>query len=292
MIITNETGLPQPFVDMVKGDEVSQEGLYRVTSLLNGAKQTVLTFRHRDEISQDAAEMVWMLFGTAAHYILENSNESESQIKETRLQVKVLDRIVSGAFDLYDYKEETVTDYKTCSVWKVILGDTTDWRRQLLTYAYMLRKIGFPVKRGEIVAIMKDHSKRDVKQKSGYPKYPVQKFTFYFLEEDFEEEEYWLEKRVRLLMKAELQNDDDIPICTAEERWNTGDTFAVMKKNRKSALRVFNNFLEAVSWKNENGGDEIVPRPGIDKRCLEYCSCCEFCNYYKENCKQESEVVE
>jgi len=291
MIITNETGLPQPFVEMVKGDEISKEGLYRVTSLLNGAKQTVLSFRHRNEISQDAAEMVWMLFGTAAHSILEGSHESDDQIKENRLNLSIGERIVSGAFDLYDRRTETVTDYKTCSVWKVIFGDTADWRRQLLTYAYMLRNIGFPVSRGEIVAIMKDHSKRDAKNKADYPKHPVKKFTFYFLAEDFEEERTWLEDRIALLRAAELLSDDEIPTCTPEERWYSGDKFAVMKKGRKSALRVFDTMPEAESWKSINGGDEIVTRPGVNKRCMEYCSCCEFCNFYKENCK-ESEVVE
>jgi len=32
----------------------------------------------------------------------------------------------------------------------------------------------------------------------------------------------------------------------------------------------------------ENGGDEIQVRPGEDKKCLDYCAACEFCNYYLE----------
>ena len=238
--------------------------------------------------------MVWMLFGTAAHSILEGSHESDDQIKENRLNLSIGERIVSGAFDLYDRRTETVTDYKTCSVWKVIFGDTADWRRQLLTYAYMLRNIGFPVSRGEIVAIMKDHSKRDAKIKADYPKHPVKKFTFDFLPEDFEEERTWLEDRIALLRAAELLTDDEIPICTEEERWKSPDTFAVMKRGRKTALRVLNTLAEAELWQHDNSGDstnEIVTRKGVDKRCMEYCACCDFCNYYKENCKQESEDI-
>ena len=33
----------------------------------------------------------------------------------------------------------------------------------------------------------------------------------------------------------------------------------------------------------DNGGDEIEVRPGEDKKCIDYCSACEFCNYYKES---------
>jgi hypothetical protein len=42
---------------------------------------------------------------------------------------------------------------------------------------------------------------------------------------------------------------------------------------------------EAEKWMADNGGDEIEVRPGEDKKCIDYCSACEFCNYYKESVK-------
>lgn len=193
---------------------------------------------------------------------------------------------LSGQFDLYNAKEKKITDYKTCSVWKVIYGDYSDWRRQLLIYAYMMRQIGFEVNSGEIVAIMKDHSKRDAKYKADYPKLPVKVIKFEFTLEDFAEIESWLIDKFDEIRRCEQLPDDELPLCTPEERYNSGDKYAVMKKGRKTALRVLDSMEEAEKWMADNGGDEIKVRPGEDKKCIDYCSVCEFCNYYREKVKQ------
>ena len=59
-----------------------------------------------------------------------------------------------------------------------------------------------------------------------------------------------------------------------------------MKKGRKTALRVLNSQEEAEEWMAANGGDHIEVRPGEDKKCKDYCSVCEFCNYYRERVKE------
>lgn len=283
MIFTNEMNLPAPFVSMAQRDEyplMSKE--YRVTSLLKGVRETILERRHASEIKQDVADMVWLLFGTAVHGILEKHQESDTQIKETRLKAQFGEYTLSGQFDLYDDATHTVTDYKTASVWKIIFGDFSDWRRQLLIYCLLLRKAGFDAQRGEIVAILKDHSKRDAKLKADYPKLPVQKICFEFTEEDFAECEEWINERFAMIREAEALSDEEIPICTAEERFNSGDKFAVMKKGRKTALRVLDNKESAEQWMAANGGDYIDVRLGEDKKCADYCAACEFCSYFKE----------
>ena len=192
------------------------------------------------------------------------------------------DYILSGQFDLYNAETKTITDYKTCSIWKVIYGEYEDWRRQLLIYAYMLQSIGFPVEKAEIIALMKDHSKSQAKIKADYPKQPVRKITFTFTEKDFAEIESWLHQGFEEIAKAEKLPDDELPLCTPEERFNSGDKFAVMRKGRKTALRVLDSYEKAEEWMEYNGGDYIEVRKGEDKKCQDYCSVCEFCNYYKE----------
>ena len=66
-----------------------------------------------------------------------------------------------------------------------------------------------------------------------------------------------------------------------EERWNSGDTYAVMKDGRKTALRVLNSREDAETYKESNGGDYIEERHGEDRKCNDYCPCCKFCEYYK-----------
>lgn len=283
MIITNKLNLPQSFVQMAKRDYEFSPNEYRVTSMLKGIRETILERRHGKEIEQDVSDMIWLLFGTAVHSVLENQREGDNEIKETRVKISFCGYELSGQFDLYNAETLTITDYKTCSVWKVIFGDYADWKRQLLIYSYMLRSIGFEVKHGEIVAMMKDHSKKDAKVKADYPMLPVRKITFDFTEQDFTEIEDFLVHRFGEITEAEALPDYELPICTPEERFNGGDKFAVMKKGRKTALRVLDSMDAAETWKDENGGDFIETRPGEDKKCKDYCSACEFCNYYHEH---------
>ena len=286
MIITNELNLPQAFVQMAQRDEYeTANNEYRVTSLLKGIRETELERRHSREIKRDVSDMVWLLFGTATHSILERQKEGDREIKETRLKMEMDGIVLSGQFDLYNEEEERITDYKTASVWKIIYGNYEDWRRQLLIYAYMLRDAGFPVKRGRVVAFLKDHSKRDAKVKAEYPKLPVQPVDFTFSERDFQEIEVWLKEKIAEVKRARELPDDRLPLCTQEERFNSGDKYAVMKKGRKTALRVLDSKEEAEQWMASNGGDSIEIRPGEDKKCQDYCAAKEFCSYYKEKCK-------
>lgn len=286
MIITNELNLPQAFVQMAQRDEYeTANNEYRVTSLLKGIRETELERRHSHEIKRDVSDMVWLLFGTATHSILERQKEGDREIKETRLKMEMDGIVLSGQFDLYNEEEERITDYKTASVWKIIYGNYEDWRRQLLIYAYMLRDAGFPVKRGRVVAFLKDHSKRDAKVKAEYPKLPVQPVDFTFSERDFQEIEVWLKEKIAEVKRARELPDDRLPLCTQEERFNSGDKYAVMKKGRKTALRVLDSKEEAEQWMASNGGDSIEIRPGEDKKCQDYCAAKEFCSYYKEKCK-------
>ncbi len=282
MIITNKLRLPQQLVNMAKRDYKFEPNEYRVTQLLKGIRETILERRHYHEIEQDVSDMIWLLFGTAVHSIIEHHKEADHEFKEERIKIRIGNYILSGKFDLYNAETKTITDYKTCSIWKVVNGDYEDWRRQLLIYAYMLQSIGFPVEKAEIIALMKDHSKAQAKRKADYPKQPARKITFTFSGQDFKEIENWLHLRFEQISKAEKLPDDKLPLCTPEERFNSGDKFAVMKKGRKTALRVLDSYKKAEEWMEYNGGDYIEVRKGEDKKCQDYCSACEFCNYYKE----------
>jgi hypothetical protein len=286
MIITNRLNLPAPFVSMAEKDYILEPNEYRVTSLLKGVRETILERRYADKIERDVSDMVWLLFGTAVHGVLEKHQEAESQIKEERIKIPFQEYMLSGQFDLYDDKTKVVIDYKTASVWKIIFGEYEDWRRQLLIYCYMLRKIGFDAQGGEIVALLKDHSKRDAKFKPDYPKFPVQTINFNFSEADFKECEQWLSAKFNAIREAENLSDSELPLCTAEERYNSGDKYAVKKKKQKRALKVCNSMEEAEAWMAENGGDEIEFRPGEDKKCADYCGVNQFCSHYR-GCKNE-----
>lgn len=285
MIVTNVRNLPMPFVDAAHSDYEYKPNEYRVTTLLKGVREILLTERHRDEITADASEMVWAIFGTAVHSILERGREGVNQIKENRLRETFGEYTISGQFDLYDADTATITDYKTCSVWRVVDGNYSEWERQMLIYGLMLRKAGFDVKRGQIVALMKDHSKSKAKRERDYPKYPVQIISFEWDFTDFEKIENYIRNKLAEIERYKNVPDDELPLCSLEERWAKPEKYAVMKKGRTKSLRNLPTYGEACAWQAEHGGDYIETRKARSPKCEEYCSCCEFCSFYNNEVK-------
>ncbi len=283
MILTNHLNLPEQIVNAVKKDDYNNNGTYSATTLLKDPKEIILFNRHKDEITEDVSEHVYSLLGTSVHYILEKAEEGENQFKEERLYYKFGDDTISGKFDFYDMEEEMLGDYKVTTVYKYLLGDNEHYRFQLLTYAYLLRKNGFPCKGGRIYQIFRDWQRSKAKFDKSYPQKPVNVITFRFYDKDFAYIENEIQQRLANIHKYEDFADDEIPICSKENRWATDDKFAVMKKGRKSAMRVLNSKEEAEEWMKNNGGEFIQERPAESRKCVDYCSCCEFCNFWREN---------
>ena len=284
MKINNKLNLPQPFVDAVTREYEYKDKQYSVTTILKDIREILLTRRHHNEIEQDVADMIWLILGTATHSVLENSKEADAEFKEEHFVEEVQNGYkLSGQADLYNIETKTVTDYKTCSVWKVIYNDWEDYRKQLLMYAWAFKKMGFEVDKGEIIAIIKDHSKTKAKVDSNYPQYPVHKKVFEFTENDYEEIKEFIKNKFNEIEQFENTPDNELPLCSEEARWNDGDKYAVKKKGNKRALRVYDTLEDAEEHLKQDESLELEIRKGEDKKCLEYCSCCEFCNYWKEH---------
>ena len=292
MRITNNANLPKPIEDAAKSDYTYTPKRYSVTSLLKPTRQLLLTRRHNDEIEQDCADMIWMLFGQAVHKLLEEKGDAAELFKEEKLVV-ALDNgyTISGILDLYNIDTGEVADYKTCSTWKVIYGDYEDWRKQGLMYAWLLRKNNLPCKKVVFYALMKDWSKPDVRKKHDYPKQSCVRVEYDVTEESLAEIDRYIQDKMADVIANESVADEALPLCPAEDRWNTGTKYAVMKKGRKTAMRVCDSREDALVWREENGGDYIEERQGEDKRCKDYCSCCAFCPYYKEHYANDEEGV-
>lgn len=290
MRITNKLNLPEPFVAAAKGDgrHAPKPKTYSVTQMLKGVRQVLLERRHADELEQDAADMVWAVFGTAVHSILEGGSETDSQIKEGFVSADMPDGYaLTGIFDLYDDATGTVTDWKTASVWKAIYDEWDDYRRQLLAYCWILRQMGFEAKRGQIVALLKDHSKAKAKFDHTYPQHPVFVKEFDFTDEEVEACGEWLRGRFAEIAAAEGLPDDELPLCTDEERWAKPAKWAVMKKGRKTAVRLYDSESDASERAaSENKGSDgpyyVEERPGTDGRCPDYCAAAPFCPYWRE----------
>ena len=223
------------------------------------------------------------MFGSAIHSVLQKT-KLENYLKEERLSFTVNGIAISGAFDLYG--NETITDYKVTSVWNVIYGSSNSkWEKQLNIYYYMLFKSSFIPKRAQVIAILRDWFASKLGTTYNYPPspihiYPVKLWTMDKLE-------MYLDERTKLFASSESLSDNDLPPCTNEEKWATETKYAVMKKGRKSAVRVLSNPDDAEKLITDNikKGYYLNIRKGESKRCKKYCSVRNICNlnqYKKE----------
>ena len=286
MTVTNNLSLPAAFVHAVSTERHNAPHCYSATTLNKGAKEIVLTDRHYDEITVDASEQIWAVWGTAVHALLES--EKDDNFHEERFKVAVGNSYVTGQVDSYDMERGIINDWKTASVWKVQFADFADWRAQGLTYAWLLTKSGLEVKKCRFVALLKDHSKTKAKHDASYPQSPVFVCEFDVTAEDLAATEARIISKVTEIENAHLLGDDDIEPCTLEERWADGEKYAVMKNGRKTAVKLFDNQQDAEAYAGELGNSHYVEhRPAVSRKCEDYCSCCDFCNFYKSMHKGE-----
>ena len=279
MVVKNELGLPQAFINALNLEKHNAEGCYSATTLLKGACEQVLSDRYFDKIEIDVADCVWQIWGTAVHLIFEKAGIEG--FTEEKFEVPVSNSKVTGRVDLYDLENETVYDWKTASTWKVQFQDFSDWDRQGLIYAWLMKQNGLKVKEIKFVALLKDHSKSKARTDSEYPQKPVVVHTVKATEESLAEIEKFIIEKVKQFEEAHKLADWEITPCSKEERWATEDKYAVMKTGRKTALKLCNSEEEAKSLMDQMGGTSIEFRPGVSKKCLDYCSCKEFCPFYK-----------
>ena len=288
MIITNNQNLPKPFVDAITKNYEYTDKRYSVTSILKGYKEILLTRRHYSQIEQDVADSIWMILGSAVHKVLEEANDDDDLLKEIKLTWELPNGYtLSGVADLYSVKEKKVIDYKTGSVWKVIFGDWEDYRKQLLYYAVLLRKNGYECSKAANVMLLKDHSLRDARTKENYPEFPVYTKEYEFSEEELIQAENEIIAKVEVLSNFEKLDDNAIPVCSKEERWASDDKYAVMKKGVRKAVKLCQSEEEAQEMVASGKGDSIEFRPGEDKKCIDYCSCCKYCSYWKEHYEED-----
>jgi len=282
MKVTNVMGLPEALVKAVTLRKHNDPGRLSATTLLNGIKQIHLRDRHWDEIEEDVADLFYAIQGTAVHKVLED--EGVDEFAEEFLSYEVDGIVVTGRIDNYNMRTGVISDYKNVSVWKIKFSNFEDWRLQGMIYAWLLIKNGFEVKTCRFVAFIKDHSKRDAKRDSSYPKKPVYVYEFPVTDYGLAEIERYIKAKIAEYKKTLELADDDIPPCTPDERWEKPTKYAVKKEGRKTAIRVMESQEEADKLAAELGKNHYVEkRPGESTRCMEYCSCCDFCNFYRNS---------
>lgn len=292
MRITNYFLLPQPFVNIAKNPSYSKgKSHISATSLLNSPKIVTMLKKYDDELEQDVSDMIWSIFGSAVHNVLEKGAD-EHNLVEQRLHAELDGWHVSGAIDLQvvDPDGIHIKDYKTTSVWAV-MNDKPEWEQQLNIYAWLVavnKKV--PIKSLQIVGILKDWSKREAERKPDYPQRNVTVVDIPLW--TFEEQEAFVRGRIAKHSAAEfaMETDGELPDCTPQEMWEKPPVWAVIKQGNTRAKSLHSTPEEAEIAKKELGSMyEIQIRQGDRTRCRDYCLVNKWCKQYKDYLEKQGE---
>ena len=296
MKFTNKFNLPQTFVNVIHRPTYSKGKAHiSATEIINSPRIVQLKKKYWDEIEQDASEMVWSLFGSAVHNILEHG-KGDNHVVEERLHLEFEGWRISGAIDLQEVEPNgtiTISDYKVTGAWAV-MNEKDDWHRQLNIYAWMVEKVKkVPVGKLQIIAIIRDWSARDAQTKENYPNSPVATIDIPLW--TFEEREAFMTKRIYEHGTAlfEMETDGDLPDCTAEEMWEKKTSYALKKDGNVRAKSVHETqeaaeeaLVKALGTAKKNEGFSIEIRQGERTRCKSYCQVASFCNQYQNYLKE------
>ena len=295
MKYTNKHNVPQEIINAVHNDSYSRgKATISATGLLQPPRIRLLAQEHYEELTIDISDEIWKLLGQSVHTILERANEeNEDTITEQRMYAIVKDWTISGQTDSIDIKNNILKDYKITSAWSIVsaLQDgKKDWEQQLNIYAYLYRQnTGKTIDQLNIIAIARDWNRNQYLRSGGdYPPSPITVLNIDLWSD--EEQQAFIEERVSIHQEAEVQYliNDELPLCTDEERWRRKDTYRVEKKGRKTAVRVLDTREEAdeyIGGHKDSKLLKVVEAKGECVRCANYCDVAEFCNQHNEESK-------
>ena len=272
---TNKYNYPEILADALKYDDYDVEpsaNIISVTSLIKSPRIRKYELNPNAEVERDVSDNLWLLLGKSVHKILESSGSK--YIRELRLDKIFNNMTLTGKFDYYDYKTQTLGDFKITS--KYIKDARKDWEKQLNILSYLVEDIlDLKVNNLEVTAVARDFMKKD-QYSSQFQDSPVTVFGI----------EKWNKATTEMYIRKRLllhSNYNDY-ICNDEDKWSKPVTYAVTKPNSSRAYRVLDSIDEAseVLRKLSDKSYTIEIRPSEDVFCKDYCPVRSICEINKE----------
>ena len=243
-----------------------------VTRLIDSPQVNQLRYEHANELVEDVKDRVWSIWGSAVHSVVENTNESNSDVlTEKRFYNDYDGKVVTGQIDVYDMSSKILYDVKTVSAWNLVNGYKKSWEYQLNVLADLMIANAWKVKGLAIVAIARDWNARQASDVETYPNHAMTVVDI----------PLWIPSIRKKYIDQQLSRHfKEKHYCTPEERWQSEEKWAVMKEGRKNALRL----TDSESAANKYIMDLLDPtkvyiehREGSPKRCWSYCNVRDFC---------------
>jgi len=274
-------------VEAVKKDPYSKGSAdFSATELIESPRISILKVRHDADMVADVSDMMWSLFGQGVHSVLEKYGRKAGlhDYVEERLYAEIDGWRVSGGMDLWMDEDHgvVITDYKVTTTWAA--DGKPEWERQLNIYAYLFKASkGIRPNGLRVCAILRDWKSAQAKYDRDYPQRPVIMIHIPLWSEA--EQLRYIRERIGIHASARASSafDDELPLCTDDERWRRGESWALMKEGGKRASAVFDNLDLAIAAKLEKKNPteyRVDHRPGIPLRCASFCDAAPFCSQW------------
>lgn len=290
--------MTNPIIEAIRSldDYKRGEAKFTTTELVQPERILSLTAKHKPEIKEESS--VWSVMGTALHQVLRQAADKldpKRFITEQRFSATMPGGVViSSQIDVYDHLTKTLDNYKVCSVWKFILADSPEWEQQLNIEACVLRMNNLEVRRVRNIAFLRDWNARKAQftREKDYPQSDIHEMEVPLW--PIGQQQKWILERIS---KHEAATDDP-PVCSKRERWQRDASFALMKKGRKTAIRLLDDedrayaMMKSLEARKKPGEVFFIEeRPSEPVRCLHYCPVSKFCSFGIEAEKKFQEKI-
>jgi hypothetical protein len=289
MKLTNQFNLPAPLVKAVENDKYTAGNSDYTTTQLAGtpARQLVLRRLHWNDLTEDVADRIYSLSGQSKHVVLERAAEFCDEyefLAEQRFYIQREGKTIGGQIDLYDKVQRILYDWKEVSVWVSKNDMKHEWIAQANINRLLMEENGNPVDKVTNIALYRDWRKAQAETTKDYPQHQVEPFDIPLWSRN--DTETFITKRIFEFEQAKV----NLPECTDDERWYSGDKFALMKKGGKRAVKLFDTEQAAREHQeifDLTSNHEIQYREGINKRCASYCNVANVCEWWQAHKPKE-----
>lgn len=247
--------------------------------------------------TEKASDQLIMFLGTLIHKGLEvkladNPDFSVEKRLYTEVEVNGKKIVLTGEYDCFDIKEDSLDDYKTTvsGGWKKKEDKLPKYFKQVNVYRYLMWKNGIKTpSKMRIIFIITDWRQWETVN-HGYPQSMFMTVEVPKMSKD--EIEQYIFERISYLEQWKNKAIEEMPYCDVLNRWNTKKIYKVFKLNKDGSVPKTIKAITGGNCASEEDANSLIQNKGVtthsmkvyqggSTRCKSYCDLAKegLCDY-------------